>query len=87
MQLSLTLGFMLPYALGPFVTSTWLAVVLASCVAVYAAASLSLPESPYLLLLKGDTEGASAALQWLRGQDRDQCYKELRRMEVEKSVE
>lgn len=83
MQLSLTLGFMLPYALGPFVSPTVLSVVLASCVAVYAAASLSLPESPYLLLLKGDAEGASAALQWLRGQDRDQCYKELRRMEEE----
>lgn len=82
MQLSLTLGFMVPYAVGPFVAPVWLAVVLASCSAVYGAASLSLPESPYLLLLKGDAEGASRALQWLRGQHRDQCYKELRRMEV-----
>lgn len=83
MQLSLSLGFMVPYAVGPYVSPTWLAVVLAMCSAVYAAASLVLPESPYLLLLRGDADAASAALQWLRGQDRDQCYKELRRMEDE----
>ncbi|KAE8745488.1 hypothetical protein FOCC_FOCC007868 [Frankliniella occidentalis] len=83
MQLSLTLGFMVPYAVGPYVSTTCLAIVLASCCALYCVASFVLPESPYLLCLHGDSEAASAALQWLRGQRRDQCYKELRRMEEE----
>lgn len=85
MQLSLTLGFMVPYAVGPFVSPMWLAVILCAVVAVYGAASLSLPESPYLLLLHGDHAAASASLQWLRGQSRGQVDKELRNMEVTRS--
>ncbi|KAK3919387.1 Facilitated trehalose transporter Tret1-2-like protein [Frankliniella fusca] len=83
MQLSLTLGFMVPYAVGPYVSPMTLACVLASCCLLYFMASIRLPESPYLLCLRGDSEAASKALQWLRGQSRDQCYKELRRMEEE----
>lgn len=82
MQLSLTVGFMVPFALGPYVTPLWLAVASGVVPMVFAAAFFAMPESPYVLLARGDTVAASEALQWLRGQDRKAITSELRKLEV-----
>ncbi|KAK3913027.1 Facilitated trehalose transporter Tret1, partial [Frankliniella fusca] len=83
MQLSLTVGFMVPFAIGPYVSPLWLAIASAVVPVVFAASFFSMPESPYVLLARGDTLEASEALQWLRGQDRKGIIGEMRKMEEE----
>lgn len=83
MQLSLTVGFMIPFALGPYVSVTWLAIASGVVPVLFAAAFFSMPESPCVLLARGDTVDASDALQWLRGQDRNGILPELRKLEDE----
>lgn len=82
MQLSLTVGFMVPFALGPYVSVTWLAIASGLVPVLFAASFFSMPESPCVLLARGDTVDASDALQWLRGQDRNGILPELRKLEV-----
>ncbi|KAJ1522888.1 hypothetical protein ONE63_002030 [Megalurothrips usitatus] len=83
MQLSLTVGFMVPFALGPYVSTMWLAIASGLVPLVFSAAFFAMPESPYVLLARDDTHGAAAALMWLRGQDRKAITEELRKMEEE----
>ena len=73
---------MVPFALGPYVSPLWLAIASAIVPVAFAAAFFSMPESPYVLLARGETLNASKALQWLRGQSSDGVRKELRKMEV-----
>ncbi|XP_052121832.1 facilitated trehalose transporter Tret1 [Frankliniella occidentalis] len=83
MQLSLTVGFMVPFAIGPYVSPMWLAIGSGLVPVLFAAAFFAMPESPYVLLARGDTLEASDALQWLRGQDRKGIIGEMRKLEEE----
>ncbi|XP_049862184.1 facilitated trehalose transporter Tret1-like [Schistocerca gregaria] len=83
-QASNTLGFMIDYCVGPFVSYRTLALIGLSSPLVAVACFAWMPESPYYLLAVGKDAAAEKALRWLRDPDRD-VASELR--EMKKAVE
>jgi len=82
MQLSLTLGFLLSYSVGPYVDPMILAAVSGAVPIAFLVAFFPMPESPYVLVARDDNEGASRTLAWLRGLSRSQVSKELMVIQV-----
>ncbi|XP_075232586.1 trehalose transporter 1-like protein [Lycorma delicatula] len=70
-QLQLTLGILLPYVLGSFVTIFSLTVVCAIVPVILAATMIFMPESPIYYLKKFRLDDARRSLQWFRGSHYD----------------
>ncbi|XP_047112482.1 sugar transporter ERD6-like 4 [Schistocerca piceifrons] len=84
MQTSITVGFMIDYCAGPFVSYTTLAAIGLATPLLFVACFVWMPESPYYLLAVGDEAAAERALRWLRDINQDVIF-ELR--EIKKAVE
>ncbi|XP_049809582.1 facilitated trehalose transporter Tret1-2 homolog [Schistocerca nitens] len=84
MQTSITVGFMIDYCAGPFVSYTTLAAIGLATPLLFVACFVWMPESPYYLLAVGEEAAAERALRWLRDVNRDVIF-ELR--EIKKAVE
>ncbi|XP_046382414.1 facilitated trehalose transporter Tret1-2 homolog [Ischnura elegans] len=66
-QLMITIGVMLQYSIGPFVSYHALAGMNLAFPILFMIPCAFLPESPYYLLAKGRNEEAEKALKWFRG--------------------
>ncbi|CAH2096829.1 unnamed protein product [Euphydryas editha] len=77
LQAFITLGFLLVYGIGPFISYHVVAYVGLVFVAVFAVAFFFMPESPTYYLLKDDREGAAECLGVIRGRSRNGVEAEL----------
>ncbi|VVC96024.1 unnamed protein product [Leptidea sinapis] len=83
LQLFITLGFLLVYGIGPFISYSAVAYVGVAFVAVFAILFFFMPESPTYHLLKGDRAAAADCLATIRGRSRAGVEAELSLMESE----
>ncbi|CAH2096827.1 unnamed protein product [Euphydryas editha] len=77
LQAFITLGYLLIYVVGPFVSYYVVAYVGLAFVAIFAITFFFMPESPTYYLLKDDREGAAECLEVLRGRPRADIESEL----------
>ncbi|CAH0597622.1 unnamed protein product [Chrysodeixis includens] len=80
LQVLLTMGFLLVYSVGPFVSYSAVVYVGIAVAAVYAIAIYFMPESPFYYLDKGDKASAASCLATIRGQSEEGVMNELDRM-------
>lgn len=79
----MSIGILLAYSVGPWVSRQALAGVGLSLPIIFALIFIWMPESPYFLVMKKRTEAAEKSLTWLRGTS--VVHKELE--QIEESIE
>ncbi|KPJ19334.1 Facilitated trehalose transporter Tret1 [Papilio machaon] len=77
LQAFITLGFLLVYGIGPFVSYNVVAYVGVAFVAVFSICFYFMPESPMYHLIKNDRESAAECLMTIRGKSRTGVETEL----------
>ncbi|KAJ8709852.1 hypothetical protein PYW08_009856 [Mythimna loreyi] len=77
LQLFITLGFLLIYSIGPYVSYSIIAYVGIIFTAVFVVGFFFMPESPFYYLSKGDRESATACLAKIRGRSHQGVQAEL----------
>ncbi|XP_013165614.1 PREDICTED: facilitated trehalose transporter Tret1 [Papilio xuthus] len=77
LQAFITLGFLLVYGIGPFVSYNVVAYVGVAFVAVFSICFYFMPESPMYHLIKSDRESAAECLMTIRGRSRTGIETEL----------
>ncbi|XP_061723492.1 facilitated trehalose transporter Tret1-like [Cydia pomonella] len=77
LQAFITLGFLLVYAIGPFISYSAVAYVGVGFVAVFDILFYFMPETPIYYLTKNDRESAANCLMTIRGQSRSGVEAEL----------
>lgn len=77
LQAFITIGFLLVYGIGPFISYHVVSYVGIAFVVVFAIAFFFMPESPTYYLLKDDKEGAAKCLEVIRGRSRAGVDSEL----------
>ncbi|XP_026322866.1 facilitated trehalose transporter Tret1-like [Hyposmocoma kahamanoa] len=89
LQAFITVGFLLVYGIGPFISYSAVAYVGVVFVAVFVIAFFFMPESPIYYLTKGDREAAAECLMTIRGKSRTGVEAELTKMamDVQASME
>ncbi|CAG5021021.1 unnamed protein product [Parnassius apollo] len=80
LQAFITLGFLLVYVVGPFVSYSAVAYVGVAFVAVFAISFYFMPESPMYYLIRNDRESAAESLMYIRGRSRAGVESELNEM-------
>ncbi|CAH0597623.1 unnamed protein product [Chrysodeixis includens] len=80
LQLFITLGYLLVYGIGPFVSYGVIAYVGIAFTAVFCVAFFFMPESPFYYLGKDDKESAAACLATIRGRSRAGVMAEIDQM-------
>ncbi|KAJ2941557.1 hypothetical protein O0L34_g14609 [Tuta absoluta] len=83
LQAFITLGFLLVYGIGPYISYSATAYVGVAFVAVFCVAFFFMPESPFYHLQKSDKEAAAACLMTLRGKSRAGVESEILSMEAD----
>ncbi|XP_049958341.1 facilitated trehalose transporter Tret1-like [Schistocerca serialis cubense] len=71
MQLIISLGMMVMYGAGPYISTLALGGISLVVPLLFAAAFFWMPETPYQFLQKDDVAGADKALQWFRDEGAD----------------
>lgn len=83
LQLFITVGFLLVYSAGPYVSYSAIAYIGVAFTAVFVVAFFFMPESPIYYLTKNDREAAASCLMKIRGRSRAGVEAELEKMAVE----
>lgn len=79
---SRSVGLLLCYSVGPFVSYRLLIYICAAVPVIMLVLTLLLPESPYYLIDVGKKEKAFKELSWLRGTSADKINEELNAIQV-----
>ncbi|CAG4973555.1 unnamed protein product [Colias eurytheme] len=83
LQAFITLGFLLIYGIGPYISYSAIAYVGTAAVAVFCVLFFFMPESPTYYLLKDDRDSAADCLATIRGKSRAGVEAELSKLESE----
>ncbi|XP_047525558.1 facilitated trehalose transporter Tret1 isoform X1 [Pieris napi] len=83
LQAFITLGFLLVYGIGPYISYMAVAYVGVAVVALFCVLFFFMPESPTYYLLKNDRDAAAECLATIRGRSLAGVEAELSKMEVE----
>ncbi|OWR54475.1 facilitated trehalose transporter Tret1 like protein [Danaus plexippus plexippus] len=83
LQMFITFGFLLVYAIGPFISYSAVAYVGIAFMPVFFISFFFMPETPTYCLLKGDREAAASSLCTIRGRSRAAVEAELSLIEAD----